>query len=103
MNEELNKQQSVADEEPVIITLTDKNEKEYDATILTCFQAGMLSRDYVAVMPHEPDSEGEINIQIFRYKLTERDGQEGMEVFEISSDMEFEEAKKVLETLIDEG
>lgn len=102
MNEELNKQQNGTEEEPVIITLTDPSGKEYDATLLTCFPAGALNRNYVAVMPHVPDNEGNFNIQIFRYSLSEKDGQEGMEISEIGSDMEFEEAKKVLESLIDE-
>lgn len=102
MSEELNYQQSLADEEPVIITLIDKSGNEYDATLLTCFKAGALQRDYVAVMPHIPDSEGDFNIQIFRYRLTEQDGQEGMEITDIASDMEFDEAKKILESLIDD-
>lgn len=94
-------QGSSAEEEQIIMTLIDDNGNSYDATLLTTFQAGEEKRDYAAFLSHVPDEEGVFPIQIFRYRLTVREGQEGMEIDNICSDMEFEAAYNALLPLID--
>lgn len=101
MNEELTMPQESGGEE-IIMTLIDAEGKPYDATLLTTFQAGTRNRDYAAFLSHVPDEDGVFPIQIFRYRLTKRDGEEGMEIDNIASSMEYEEAYNVLLTLIDD-
>ena len=89
------------EKELIIMTLMDAEGNPYDATLLTTFQAGEEKQDYAAFMSHIPDSDGVLPIQIFRYKLTVRDGQEGMEIDNIRSDLEFEKAYNALLPLIE--
>lgn len=98
----MNDKDGLLNPEELVVTINDKDGNAYDATILTVFNAGGLNRDYCAVLPHIPDGEGQFPIQIFRYELTEQDGIEGMRLMNVSSDMEFEEAREVLMTLIDD-
>jgi len=99
-NEKELKQENIG-EEPIVMTLIDAEGNPYDATLLTTFQAGEEKQDYAAFMSHVPDGDGVLPIQIFRYKLTVRDGQEGMEIDNIRSDMEFEVAYNALLPLIE--
>ena len=62
----------------------------------------LKTRDYAAFLSHVPDADGQLPIQIFRYRLTVNDGVEGMEIDNIQSDMEFEEAYNALLPLIEE-
>lgn len=101
MDNEKELKQKSAGEEPIVMTLIDAEGNPYDATLLTTFQAGEEGQDYAAFMSHVPDGDGVLPIQIFRYKLTVRDGQEGMEIDNIRSDMEFEVAYNALLPLID--
>lgn len=105
MNENNMKLESGDNKQPegIVITIEDKEGNPYDATLLTTFQAGNLNRDYCAVLSHVPDADGQYPIQIFRYELTEQDGMEGMNISSVMSDMEFDEAKEILMSLIDEG
>lgn len=86
----------------IVVAIQDRDGNTYDATILTVFKAGRLNRDYCALLSHVADEDGQFPIQIFRYELAEKDGIEGMRLLNISSDMEFDEARDVLITLIDE-
>lgn len=83
----------------IIITLTDNIGQEIDCTVLTTFVAG--GRDYIALLPHQVDENGNVNIQLYRYKEVIRGGEEGIDISNILSDMEFDEALKVFETLIE--
>lgn len=103
MNERQNETEDSRLEENIVITIKDKDGNTYDATILTVFPAGRLNRNYCALLPHVPDEDGQLSIQIFRYELAEKDGVEGMHLSSVTSDMEFDEAREVLLTLIDEG
>lgn len=87
--------------EEIVLTLIDDKGNPYDATLLTTFQAGDSKQDYAAFLSHVPDEEGTYPIQIFRYRLTVRDGEEGMEIDNIRSDIEFETAYRALLPLID--
>lgn len=88
-------------EEEIVLTLIDDKGNPYDATLLTTFQAGDSKQDYAAFLLHVPDKEGTYQIQIFRYRLTVREGEEGMEIDNIRSDIEFEAAYTALLPLID--
>lgn len=83
--------------ENVTITLLNEQGQEYDCTVLTVFEKN--GRDYIALLPVV---ETETSIQIYRYKTTMQDGVEGIEIFNILSDMEFEEALAVFKSLIKE-
>lgn len=100
MDNEKELRQGNVNEEPIIMALIDAEGNQYDATLLTTFQAGEKKQDYAAFLSHIPDEDGILPIQIFRYKLTVRDGQEGMEIDNIRSDLEFEEAYNALLPLI---
>lgn len=100
MNTEYEKTRN-EEEEQIIMTLIDSEGNPYDATLLTTFKAGEQNRDYAAFLSHVPDGEGHFPIQIFRYTLTERNGVEGMDIDNIQSDMEFEEAYNALIPLIE--
>lgn len=101
MDNEINlKQENETNEESIVMTLIDAEGNPYEATLLTTYQAGEDKRDYAAFLSHVPDEDGVMPIQIFRYKLTVRDGQEGMEIDNIRTDMEFEQAYNVLLSLI---
>lgn len=100
---ELSEYEGSKQQEEIIITLKDRDGNEYDATLLTVFQAGKQCRDYCAVLSHVPDKNGELQIQIFRYDQAEQDGMEVMQLSNVLSDMEYEEAKEILITLIDGG
>lgn len=102
-NDKKGLQETESEDKGIVVTVKDKDGGEYDVTLLTVFQAGRLKRDYCAVLSHVPDGEGQFPVQIFRYTLTEQDGVEGMRISNITSDMEFEEAKEILMTLIDEN
>lgn len=102
MNEEMERVPEDGTDEPIVMSLIDAEGNSYDATLLTTFQAGEEERDYAAFLSHVPDADGQLPIQIFRYKLTVNDGVEGMEIDNIQSDMEFEEAYNALLPLIEE-
>lgn len=99
----MNEESRNTGEEPVVMTLIDAEGNPYEATLLTVFQAGEDKQDYAAFLSHVPDGDGVFPIQIFRYQLTVRDGQEGMAIDNIRSDMEFEAAYNVLLSLIETG
>lgn len=86
-----------------VVTITGMDGKEYEASLVACFTAGEPARDYCAVLSHEPNGAGEYPLMVFRYRETVRDGVEGMELINIGSDMEFEEAREALIALIGEG
>jgi len=86
--------------EELTITLYDQAGEPYDATLLTTFQA--VNRDYAAFLSHRMNDNGEYDIELFRYELTEQDGQEGIELSMIASDMEYEEVREVLIGLIED-
>lgn len=90
------------DDKEIVLTLIDGKGNPYDATLLTTFQAGENKQDYAAFLSHIQDEDGKFPIQIFRYELVVRDGEEGMEIENIRSDMEFEAAYSVLLSLIEE-
>lgn len=96
-------QENSTEDEQIVMTLIDDKGNPYDATLLTTFQAGQEKQDYAAFLSHVPDEKGIFPIQIFRYKLTVREGQEGMEIDNIRSDMEFEAAYDALLPLIEEN
>lgn len=100
MNNEMEHLQESSKEEGIVMQLIDAEGNPYDATLLTTYQVG--ERDYAAFMSHVPDDEGQLPIQIFRYRLAEQDGVEGMEIDNIQSDMEFEGAYNALLSLIEE-
>lgn len=97
-------QESVEDmeQEDIVLTLIDEQGNSYDATLLTTFQAGEDKQDYAAFLSHVPDKDGAYPVQIFHYKLTVRDGVEGMEIDNIRSDLEFETAYNALLPLIED-
>lgn len=97
-------QESVEDmeQEDIVLTIIDEQGNSYDATLLTTFQAGEDKQDYAAFLSHVPDKDGAYPVQIFRYKLTVRDGVEGMEIDNIRSDLEFETAYNALLPLIED-
>ncbi len=101
-NDKVGLPEPVTEDKGIVVTVKGKDGKEYDATLLTVFQAGRMNRDYCALLSHLPDEEGQFPVQIFRYALTEEDGVEGMRISNVTSDMEFEEAKEILMTLLDE-
>lgn len=85
----------------IIISLTDSYDNTYDATLLTIFEAGLNNQNYAAVLSHVPDDNGQLPIQIFRCSMTEENGIDGIELDNIRSDMEFDEAYDVLMSLIE--
>lgn len=90
------------EQENIVLTLIDEQGNPYDATLLTTFQAGEDKQDYAAFLSHVLDGDGTYPVQIFRYKLTVRDGVEGMEIDNIRSDLEFESAYNALLPLIED-
>lgn len=89
------------EQEDIVLTLVDEQGNSYDATLLTTFQAGEDKQDYAAFLSHVPEN-GTYPVQIFRYKLTVRDGVEGIEIDNIRSDLEFETAYNALLPLIED-
>ncbi len=85
----------------IIISLTDSHDNTYDATLLTTFQAGVNNQNYAAVLSHVPDPDGQFPIQIFRCNISEQNGDEMIELDNIRSDLEFDEAYEVLTTLME--
>jgi len=73
-------------ENDLTLTLTIDN-KSVQAQILTTFTD--KSRNYIALMPIDSEDN---SILLYRYKETKIDGEEGIELFEIISDMEFDTA-----------
>lgn len=88
-------------DESIVMTLIDADGGTYDATLLTTFVAGEDGQEYAAFLSHIPDQDGVLPVQIFRYKLAVRDGIEGMEIDNIRSDIEFEQAYNALLPLIE--
>ena len=103
MNEEMtnNIPDGIEEDEPLEIVLQDAKGREYEATVLTTFKAGRLDRDYIAVMAHEPNEDGHIPIQLFRYTEAVENGKEGILLSEIPSDMEFEEVMSAFEKILE--
>ena len=85
----------------IIISLTDSHDNTYDATLLTTFQAGVNNQNYAAVLSHVPHPDGQFPIQIFRCNISEQNGDEMIELDNIRSDLEFDEAYEVLTTLME--
>lgn len=102
MDEEVSNQNTGEyEQEELIITVQNEQGRSFDCTILTTFEAG--ERAYIALLPHDPDKDGNITVQLFRYTEIIQDGQEGIEIIPIRSDMEFEAALSAFETLIEEA
>ena len=95
-----NEQESM-EQEDIVLTLVDEQGNSYNATLLTTFQAGEDKQDYAAFLSRVPEN-GTYPVQIFRYKLTVRDGVEGIEIDNIRSDLEFETAYNALLPLIED-
>ena len=83
----------------LIITLEDGEGRGFDCTVLTTFEVN--KREYIALLPHDVDENGDSNIHLYRYRNMIQGGQEGIEITPIQSDMEFEAALSVFETLIE--
>lgn len=79
------------EEDPLVIVLHDADGRSYEATVLTTFKAGKLDRDYIAVVPLEKGPDDQVVIQLFRYVECRENGQEGIVLSEIPSDMEYED------------
>lgn len=84
-------------EKDFVITITADDGHTADYTVLRVFTAG--GRDYIALIPH--DDNIAFKIELFRYSITSLDGMEGIELSTIISDMEYETAKHVFESLIE--
>lgn len=95
-------EQENMEQEDIVLTLVDEQGNYYDATLLTTFRAGEDKQDYAAFLSHIPERDGTYPVQIFRYKLTVRDGVEGMEIDNIRSELEFETAYNALLPLIED-
>lgn len=76
-------------DQQIVMSLISMDGHLYDASLLTVFYAG--NREYAAFLSHVPNEEGQLPIQLFRFKTTTIDGEEGIELDNIQSDMEAEE------------
>lgn len=84
----------------IVMSLIRTDGSTYEATLLTIFKAG--SREYAAFLSHVPNEEGQLPIQLFRFKMIINDGEEGVELDNIQSDMEAEEAYNAFLPLLEE-
>lgn len=89
----------LSNEEPFVISLTDKDGNNTDCTIITTFEHN--NRDYIALMPHEQDENNKFNILLFRYKKASLNESEGIQIENIASDMEFEEVLKIFNDMLE--
>ena len=85
-------------EEELVITLNNEKGESIDCTVLTTFES--QGRDYIALLPHDD----KFQIHIFRYKIIndEETQEEGIEIMNIYSDLEYEAALRVFESLIED-
>jgi uncharacterized protein YrzB (UPF0473 family) len=81
-------------EEELVITVNTVDGGTMDCTVLTTFKSE--GREYIALMPHDDSKQ----IQLFRYATIEDNGTEGIEIAAILSDMEFDAALKVFQSLV---
>lgn len=82
-------------DKPLIITFDTVNGGKMDCTVLTAFKSE--GRDYVALMPNDDSRQ----IQLFRYSIKEEQNkEEGIILKDILSDMEFDAALKVFQSLV---
>lgn len=100
MNKEVEPKDIQEEINELVITIRNENDEEIDCTVLTTFPVGRYN--YIALLPHTADENGNVNIQLYRYKEVMQDGQEGISISNIASDMEFDEALKVFETLVED-
>jgi len=86
-------------QQELIITVADEAGRSFDCTVLTSFNVDGI--EYIALLHHYLDEEGNVNIQLFRYSRMMQEGQEGIELTPISSDKEFNKALAAFETLVE--
>ena len=82
-------------EEQLVITLTDQNGNNVNCSVVTTIEHN--GRDYIALLPEEADDEGNFNILLFRYRMAE----EGIQIENITADMEFDEISSIFEQVLD--
>lgn len=81
-------------EEDLTITVNTTDGGTIDCTVLTVFES--QGRDYIALLPHDDSNQ----IHLFRYKAVMDNGIESIEITSINSDMEFDAANEVFQSLI---
>lgn len=82
-------------EEQLVITLTDQNGNNVNCSVVTTLEHN--GRDYIALIPEEKDDEGNFNILLFRYRMAD----EGIQLENITADMEFDEIYSKFEQFLD--
>ena len=86
--------------EPIIINVkTDKG--TIDCAVICSFEAD--AKDYIALMPLLANKNSEQEIQLFRYtSMSDNTNYEGIEIFTIEDDAEFEKALEIFDKLMSE-
>ena len=83
------------EEDHLIITLTDQNGNNVNCSVVATLEHN--GRDYIALMPQENDDKGNFNILLFRYRMKDK----GIQIENITADMEFDEIYGKFEQLLD--
>lgn len=98
MHDNYNQNIKEIEDEELVITLNNENGDSIDCTVLTTFVS--QGHDYIALLPHDE----KFQIHIFRYKMitNNENEEEGIEIMNIYSDMEYEAALKVFQSLIED-
>ena len=87
-------------EDMTIITITDQSGNKVECSVVTVFEHN--HRDYIALIPEEADEQGNYNILLFRYRILENSGDEGIVIENISADMEFDEVLHKFNQIMEE-
>lgn len=98
----MNKNNKILNEtgdEELIITVNLENGQTMDCTVLTTFES--QGKDYIALLPHDD----KFQIHLFKYKYVfnkETGEEEGIELMNIYSELEYEAALRVFESLVED-
>lgn len=77
------------------ITLTDQNDNLVNCNVISTIECNR--KDYIALIPEEKDENNSYNLLLFRYSMHP----DGIQLHNITSDMEFDEVARKFEEQID--
>lgn len=94
-----NEQQHEVDksDDLMMISIKDQYGNEVECSVISVFEHNR--RDYIALMPDEKDENGEFSILIYRYSIQENE--EGIQLYSITSDMEYDEVINIFSNQIE--
>lgn len=89
-------------EEKERIIIPDENGEEHLFETLFTFDVESLGNSYICLIPVEQIEDEEAEIYAFRFEEDESKGEDGLNLFPIESDEEWDIVEEMINTLIDE-